>query len=109
MVDLEAVRQALEVTSADLEDPAELLAVCRRVVRLRHDLSELPSDLINPLIAIESDLDDVPDETVAKLWNREALQQAWRRRDEYLTGAGPLVAECLRGIREYLSEADLRS
>ena len=103
MVDVEAVRRVLEATHGDLAGPAALLAACRLVVRLRWDLGELPADLIDLLVVIESELDDVPDETVAKLWNREAVQQVWRERDEYLTRVWPEVVRCLRGIRAHLT------
>lgn len=107
-----AVADALEVAASVAVGSICLLRACRRLVALQHRLGPVPQDILDPIRAVESELDDVPEEVDAPRWESEAFEQKLRERDEYLERVRPLLLGCFRELREYLasgSRSDIQS
>ncbi|MCC6785998.1 MAG: hypothetical protein IT457_24345 [Planctomycetes bacterium] len=98
-----AVADALEVAASVAGGGACLLRACRRIVALQHCLGPVPQDILDPIRAVESELDDVPEEVDAPRWQSEAFEQKLLKRDDYLERVRPLLLECFRELREYLA------
>ncbi len=100
--DQAAVAEAVGIATSVAEGRACLLRACRGIVRLRHRLGSVPQEILDPIVAVESELDDVPDEEDASQWESAAFQRKLRERDEYLVRVRPLLLRCFHELREYL-------
>lgn len=101
-----ARKAALEIARNVRADPELLLEAVRRTLPLIHRIEDVPADVLDLLIGVESETDDIPDRDVGRLWEPAALAEQWKLRDEYLTRIGPEVIECFRKLAEHLSHAD---
>lgn len=86
-------------------DGARLLRACRAIVGLQHQLGDLPEDIFGPIRAVESELDEVPDERDAARWEADAFDRKMRERDEYIETVRPTLLYCFRQIRSILESS----
>lgn len=103
--DPSAVDDAVDVAASVTGGQACLLRACRRIASLRHRLGAVPQDILDPIIAVESELDDVPDDADASRWEPGAFQRKLRERDEYLERVRPLLLRCFHELVEHLSSS----
>ena len=75
-----------------------LLEACRGIVdRLAH-LGFIDDALLDPIIAVESELGDVPGSAAYGLWEARALRRKLLERDEYLERVRPVLLDCFDKI-----------
>ncbi len=67
----------------------------------------MPRELLDPIIVVDSELDDVPNERAARLWNSEALQEKLRERDLYLQDVREELLESFSALAKHLRSQDL--
>ena len=80
-----------------------LLSACRTILSLRHRLGAVPLRILDPIGAVESELDDTPNESAAALWNPGALQAKLQEKEEYLERGHPILLRCFKELREHLA------
>jgi len=98
-----ATRMRASLTAASVVAGAAcLLWGCRRIVALQHELGAVPQDILDPIRAVESELDDIPDEVDAPRWEAEAFKKKLRERDDYLTRVRPGLIECFQKLSAHL-------
>ena len=97
-----AVHAAADVAASVLAGQTSLLRACRRIASLRHRLGAVPQDILDPILAVESELDDIPDDASALRWETRALQNKLREGDEYLERVRPLLVQCFYELLEHL-------
>lgn len=96
-------REVIQVATSVTEGGADLLWACRRIVGLQHLLTKVPESILDPIRAVESELDGFPDETDTLHWGSNALEQLRRERDEYLERVRPTLLECFQALQTFLS------
>jgi hypothetical protein len=93
-------RKIADVASSMLDGPMDLLEGCRTIVRLRGNLSD--PDLYDPdllfLVAVESELDDVPVGTARQHWAPEALAEKDEKKSRYLATAQEEIQRSCRAL-----------
>lgn len=97
-----AVHEAAEVAASVILGEAALLWACRKVVGLQYRLGDVPADILDPIRAVESELDDIPDEIDAQRWESSAFDRMMRERDEYLERVRPMLIACFRALHAFL-------
>lgn len=107
--DQSAVHEATEVAASVTVGAASLLWACRKIVELQHRLGDIPDVILDPIRAVESELDDVPEEKDARRWEANAFDRMMRARDEYLERVRPTLLECFRALHAFLVKNGSRS
>lgn len=102
--DKSACTQAANVIEDGLRGDRDLLAVCRALVRLRRNLPNRDDESMMTVVAVESELDDIPDPDQYATWNESALKAKLAEKDEYLDRARQSLEAALRSILERLRE-----
>ena len=99
---LAARQELVDVVSSVPDAPADMLQACRKIVALRQRLGPIPIGLLDPIIAIESELEDVPGEASFVRWDPAALQRKMKKRDEYLARVQGILLASFRRLRQWL-------
>jgi len=93
-------RKIVDVASSMLDGPTDLLEGCRTIVKLRGNLSE--PDLYDPdllfLVAVESELDDVPVGAARQHWAPEALAEKDEKKSRYIASAREEIQRSCRAL-----------
>lgn len=95
--------EARELATLAISGKVNLLRACRRIVAIQSGLGPVPSAILDPIRGVESELDDLPDEDVAALWEPGAFDQKRRERDQYIERVRPVLFAALGGLRELLT------
>ncbi len=95
-----ARRRIAAIAASMIEGQVELLEGCREVVRIRGALVE--PDLDDPdllvLVAVDSELDDVPTGLSRRQWEPAALTAKDVQRDDYLKAAAERLLDACRAL-----------
>jgi Protein of unknown function (DUF2489) len=78
----------------------DLLEGCRQVLALRTLLSDesLTDEDLGVLIAVESELDDMPSDRERSRWAVQALAELDQKKVDYLREAGPELVRACRSL-----------
>ena len=94
--------EAIDIASSVTTERTSLLRACRRIAELQHHLGSVPQAILLPIIVVASDLDNVPDEAQAALWEPEAFRSMLRERDAYLDQVDAELLSCFHELKTYL-------
>lgn len=104
-----ACAKAVKVIEAGLRGDQDLLAVCRELVRLRRNLPNSDGESMMTIVAVESELDDIPAPDQYGAWNESALNEKLAERDEYLGRVRESLEGALKSLlgrfKEVLAES----
>lgn len=100
-MNIRATKQDIARIASDIVDgTVDVLAGCQAIVRLRGELA-VP-DATDPdllvLVAIESELDDVPSGDVRNYWDSAALARTDAEEATYLRKSLPEILRACRGL-----------
>lgn len=98
----EALSEAIEVIGSGLRREECLLSVCRRLVQLRWRLPNPHCDAMLTVVAVESELGDIPAPANYSSWNSQALALKLAEKDEYLDRVEVPLDAALRNLYSQL-------
>ena len=85
-----------------LSGERDLLSACRIIVQGRYAAGLQDSDALVHIVAIESELDDIPGEAVRHVWSPVAYAEKQRQKEAYLAREREGLLESLAHIRDAL-------
>jgi hypothetical protein len=91
-------KRALAITKRALDGEYDLLLACRDLKDLREHLRGVPEDVIDILIAVESELDASPIGFERRNWSLDALKAQDVKTDRYREQVRNTVMEALRRL-----------
>ncbi len=94
--------EALDVIDGGLRGEQDLLAVCRRLVELRRRLPNPDDEAMLTVVAVESELDDIPTAAQYSKWSKAALEEKLAEKDEYLGRARTSLEAALESLSNSL-------
>ena len=98
----ETERFVLSVADDAINGRTCILEACRAIVPIRLQIRAIPDEILDPIIAVESELDDVPDSDAMPLWEPEALAKKLRERDAYLKVMHDRIIACFRALVSFI-------
>ena len=99
---VEGSDKVIEIATAMLDETMDLVAGCRRLCSLRHDLDARYDELFDPIVGFESQTDHHPVGDLRALYSQDYLRQLDRELAEYLDVATPEVLAACKRIIEAL-------
>ncbi len=102
----EAVRSALDTARVTLAGRYDTLEACIGVARLRDGLRDVPSEIMDVIIAVESELDGLPFGVDRINWEANTLKEKDAEADRYRVVISPTVLNALRSLVEVLEATE---
>jgi len=100
ITDRDAQSKIAGIADAMADGRVDLLEGCRQVIALRTLLSDksLADDDLQVLVAVESEMEDMPSGFDRAQWAPNALAELDRQKGEYLREAGAELVRACRGL-----------
>ena len=92
----------LRTVERALAGTIDLHRASSQISRLRTGAGEIPDELLLSFRAVDSELDSVPIGDAAKLWNPDALADAYAKRDDCLSRRRQALLRDLHKLHQYL-------
>lgn len=96
------IRDVLDAIASAASGNSAMLRAVRTIFGLSRFLRSVPRDIINPILAVESETDHLPDESWAYRYDPRAFEEKIRERDAYFDRYREEVLRLLSYLRQYL-------
>jgi hypothetical protein len=100
--------QAADIAHKALRGEYDLLLACRDITALRADLSAVPKQVMDVLVAISSEIDDLPVGPESEHWNADALQQKQGEADKYREDTAETITLAMKRLLQALGVGQIR-
>jgi hypothetical protein len=93
-----SAERAREIARTALSGEHELLLACRQLADLASKLPCLPQDALDTVVAVASEVDDLPIGPERQHWDEEALKATDAQADVYREQVRGTVMDALRAV-----------
>lgn len=93
-----AKEEIIKIANEIINDQKNLIERCRLITKLIYKAGMEDDRIFDPIIAIESETDDIPLGDVRKLWDKDALKEKDKEIKEYETRNEQLIIDTCRNI-----------
>ena len=94
--------ELLQAITETLADERDLLSTCRLIANGRYAAALQETEALDEVVAIESELDDIPSVEQKSQFAPEVYAQKQQEKDEYLALVGESLLESLERLRQEL-------
>ena len=100
-----ALARAIEIGRRTLAGDLDPLQACRDMAILRTHIPSVPREAIDAIIAVASEVDDLPLGVEREQWSEEALKAKDAEAAEYRARVGTVVRNAMKEIVDALEHA----
>ena len=91
-----------QVATEAISGQRDLLSACRIIAQGRYAAGLQASEALEHIVAIESELDDIPGDDQRDTWSEAAYDAKQREKDDYLALIRDALLESLQGVIDEL-------